>query len=412
MPPAPRERTPFLPSDPPHWAARGLAYLLLGVFAAAIVLAIAVRVPETVASPFVLQPVRGADPVRASRSGTVVAVRAAEGQAIAKGDLLFVIRSTPVGEQSADLRSYETQAAGTAASLANLRREQESQQRADREDDERLQLRLAYLTKAIDSKKQQLALLKQVADRFELLHKEGLVGWTETAERQLEIGKAAAEQEAFENDLEEARKSLDKLRHESAARVVKFQEDERRLTEDGEKARIRIAALQKELVHSQTDELSVLAPCDGTLLRLRVNAPGAYVPEGEILSDLACGGERLQAELTVPQSGMGRLRPGQSVKLLYEAFPYQRYGVQYGTVRWVSPATLAVDSGAGFRAFVDLDDDAVVVDGEARALKPGMRGTARVVVERPRLITYAFEPLRQLRENLAAAPAARRRVAE
>ena len=146
-----------------------------------------------------------------------------------------------------------------------------------------------------------------------------------------------------------------------------------------------------------------MAPCSGTVMRLRVNSPGVYVPEGDVLCELACGGERLQAELTVPQKGLGRLQPGQAVKLLYDAFPYQRYGVHYGTVRWVSPASLAT-ADADFRAFVDLDDDTIRVDGQPRPLKAGMRGTARVVVSRVRLITYAFEPLRQLRENLAASP--------
>jgi membrane fusion protein len=404
VPSPPPPPSPFLNPDPPHWAARGLSYVLLLLFAGAVAVAILLRVPETVATPFVLQPQRGADPVKASRGGIVAAVHATEGQNLEKGAPLFVIRSVPLGERAADLRSFQAQVLGHDASLANIRREQESQQQADREEAERLQLRLAHLARSIEFKKEEQTLLKQVVTRFETLHKEGLIGWTEYAEQQLEANKVQAEMEGLESDIKETQKSVQKLAHESAARLAKFQEQVRQLDADRDKARIRIDPLQSELLNSKTNELTMFAPCAGTVLRLRVNSPGAYVPEGDVLCELACGGERLQAELAVPQKGLGRLQPGQAVKLLYDAFPYQRYGVQYGTVRWVSPASLASDPEVAFRAFVDLDDATIRVDGQPRSLKAGMRGTARVVVSRVRLITYAFEPLRQLRENLAASP--------
>jgi hypothetical protein len=78
----------------------------------------------------------------------------------------------------------------------------------------------------------------------------------------------------------------------------------------------------------------VLAPCSGSLLRQQVEALEALVNEGDLPSDLTCPGAKLQAVLTVPQSGTARVRPGRGVKLLYDAFPYGRYGIRYGTVRW------------------------------------------------------------------------------
>ena len=110
------------------------------------------------------------------------------------------------------------------------------------------------------------------------------------------------------------------------------------------------------------------------------------------------------AELTLPRSGVSRLRPGLGAKVLYDAFPYQRHGVRHGTVQWVSPASVTTDGPATFRAHVEIADTAIRVDGEPRPLMAGMTGQAEVVVGRRALITYAFEPLRQLRENLAGVP--------
>jgi multidrug resistance efflux pump len=395
----------FLSDEPPHWAARGLAYLLIVLFAAALTAAIVVRVPETVSGPFVLEPVRGADPMRASRSGRVSEVRVAEGQAVRRDDPLFVIQSAPVGDRSAELRTLETQLGGIDARFRNARREYESQQQADAQEAERLQKRLAYLPRAIEFKKDQLKLTREVASRYKQLYDEGLTSWAQYAERELEISKAAVEQEELETELLENRSALDKLRHESQVRHVQFDELARRLKEDQATAQIRIAALRRELAHSNTNELTELAPCPGTVLRLQIKGNGAYVTEGEVLADLACGGERLQANLAVPQAGLGRLRPGQQVKLLYDSFPYQRYGVRYGTVTWVTPASLTGEAGEVFHAVIDITDGDIFVDGQPRPLKPGMRGTAQVVVGTVRLITYAFEPLRQLRESIAAPPA-------
>jgi hypothetical protein len=55
---------------------------------------------------------------------------------------------------------------------------------------------------------------------------------------------------------------------------------------------------------------------------------------------------------------------------------------------------------------IDGDDSTIVVNGDPRPLLVGMRGNARVVVGRRSLMSFAFEPLRALRENFASAPAA------
>lgn len=112
----------------------------------------------------------------------------------------------------------------------------------------------------------------------------------------------------------------------------------------------------------------------------------------------------LRAELTVPQSGLAVILPGQSVKLLYDAFPYQRYGVRHGTVRSANPARVPAGDSSLLVVMADLAEQAVFVNGQARPVLPGMSGTARIVIGRRSLIDYAFEPLRGLRETVAQPP--------
>jgi hypothetical protein len=148
------------------------------------------------------------------------------------------------------------------------------------------------------------------------------------------------------------------------------------------------------------NRLVMTAPCAGTVVKLAVRGRGTLVQEGDYLAEIACLDERLQAELKLPQRGMALLRSGQGVTLFYDAFPFQRYGARAATIRWISPTG---DEG-GFRAFADLEVQWVPVGAERRALARGMGGRARVMVSRRSLVSYAFEPIRRLRENLAASP--------
>jgi membrane fusion protein len=400
----PEDAPPFLDSRPPHWAANGLAYSVIAVVALAIVAAVAVQVPETVSSPFVLAPVRGVDPVRASRSGIVAKVFAAEGQEVSKGAPLFLVHSAPLGDRSSELQALGAQLRGAAESLANAEKEYESQTRADAEEGRKLQERMASLTRTIELKKKELALTDEILKKYKTGYEKDLIGWVEYASRQSEVSRVAVELEGFEKEHKESRVALEKLRYEAEARSAKYRELERRLKEETAKSEIRMAVLQKELKHSQSNELSILAPCSGTLLRQPVKASEAFVNEGDLLSELACAGEKLQAELIVPQSGSARVRPGQGVKLLYDAFPYGRYGVRYGTVRWVSPASVGSEDNRSFHAFAEIEDEAIVVEGQPRPLRAGMRGTAKIVLGKRSLISYAFEPLRQLKESFAEPP--------
>jgi multidrug efflux pump subunit AcrA (membrane-fusion protein) len=455
---------PFLDRTPPPWAARSLVWILIGLFAATVIAAVAIDMSETVSARFVLVPERGADQIRAARDGSVAEIRASEAESVDRGQVLLVLRSSAIGDRSAELRALETQMQGAADRLGNERRRHDSQHLADEEEQARLGTRLAHLAQKIEEqsalratrqaryrdtlaiyendieigrreiefKQKAFQVARELADRTERLHKEGIISWLEYSNRQLEASKLAIELEQLDRQVDTARLKVsqlkseeeqreiesrltldqlvserrevqaaaDKLRHEMAARAAAFLELDRSVREESQKSAIRIAALRVELQQSRGNELSVMAPCAGVVLRLSVQRPGAVVKEGESLADLACGGSRLQAELTVPQSAVGQVKPDQPVKLLYDTFPYQRHGVRRATVRWVSPASV----GDNFRAFADIEDEAITVKGERRPLTAGMGGRADVVVGRRSLIAYAFEPLRQLKESVADAP--------
>jgi multidrug resistance efflux pump len=268
-----------------------------------------------------------------------------------------------------------------------------------------LTARLSDFEQMLALKHDALELTRDVVARYRELYERDLLKRTELASYELAAKKAQFEFEDLESEHTQVETKLQRLRHEAEARRVAHREAMRVLREGMERAEIRIATLEEGLTWSEGSQFSVPAPCDGTVLRLHVTSPGTFVKDGETLADLACANEPLRAKLTIPQADVARLEAGQGIKLLYDAFPHQRHGVRFGTLRWVSPASVEERGAHVFRALADVDDESILVNGKQRPLMPGMGGKAKIVVGRRTLLGYAFEPLHQLRESVIDAPA-------
>lgn len=402
LPAAPK--TSFLDLAPPHWAARGLAYALIAAFVLGAIASVAITMPEKVTAQFVLVPVRGADPVKASRSGIVAEVLTSEGQSVNKGDVLVTLRSEIAGERTAELQTIQTQLAGAGESAVNARQKFNSPRLSNEQEIHKLEGRVEHLNILIAHKNNQLALTKQMAASFEKLYSEGIASQAQLVTKQIEVSELESEVVRLNSEQRDARGEIEKLKLGSSAQQTDFRESERKLKEVTQTSEIRANALQSSLANTDGNRVRLIAPCTGTILKLRVKDGGAVINEGEMVAELACGGEQLAAELTVPEAGVGKLKLDQGVKLKYDAFPYQGYGVKGGKLVWLSPAKAENETAQSFKARVELNDKEIAVKGQPKKLAPGMSGTAEIVVGKRTLISYVFEPIRQLRESLADVP--------
>ena len=112
----------------------------------------------------------------------------------------------------------------------------------------------------------------------------------------------------------------------------------------------------------------------------------------------------LEAELLVSSSAIGFVRKGTPVVLHYQAFPYQKFGVQHGAVLRVSRSALSPQEVASllgrqapseplYRVEVRLGAQAIEANGEEYVLRPGMTVEADMLLDRRRMIEWIFEPL-------------------
>src|ERR1700757_3053186 len=109
------------PQEPPPWVIRAAAWVLVGAFLFALLIAIVMRLPESVHCPFVLIPATGADPIQLPRQAIIRHVAVGEGQPVKAGEELFVLRSDEIGSWDTQFRTLNE----------DLRTKQESLNRSE-----------------------------------------------------------------------------------------------------------------------------------------------------------------------------------------------------------------------------------------------------------------------------------------
>ena len=165
----------------------------------------------------------------------------------------------------------------------------------------------------------------------------------------------------------------------------------------------QLASVLQSMAQNEMARAVVLrAPRDGVVSAVLFKE-GQMVSAGQPLLSLLPAGATLQAQLLVPSRAIGFIAPGNRVVLRYQAFPYQKFGQQYGRVDDVSRSALAPSEVAAlvgeqakeplYRVQVALDSQRVMAYGKAEPVKPGMVVEADILMERRRLIEWVFEPL-------------------
>jgi membrane fusion protein len=110
---------------------------------------------------------------------------------------------------------------------------------------------------------------------------------------------------------------------------------------------------------------------------------------------------QLQAELFFPTRAFGFVRPGQQVRLLYDAFPYQKFGAYRGSVTELSHAILSGNETKGpitlkepaYRVTVALERPDIDAYGRKMPLQPDMLLKADVILEQRSLLRWLLDPV-------------------
>ena len=354
-----------------------------------------------------LVPDRGVMRLVPPQAGVVSENPVVEGQAVRRGDVLFVLtvdRASLQGDTQAavqqSLAARRSSLQESARRTVQLREEQSASMRRQLEG---MRAELAQMRLEAEVMGQQLALRRADVEQYEALMK----GENFVSPAALRTRKA---------EMLEVEGRLQALRVKEASHQREITALEARLREQPLHAQAALAEIDRELAavaeaSAETEarrSLVIRAPEDGVVTAV-LAGKGAAVSPGTALASLLPAGAQLRAELFAPSSAVGFLREQQPVHLRYQAFPYQKFGHHDGRVLQVSRTPLQASELASlplreslkgaphaeplYRITVVLERQSVQAYGQAQPLAAGMQLEADVLLDRRRLIEWIFEPL-------------------
>ncbi|MES2297645.1 MAG: HlyD family efflux transporter periplasmic adaptor subunit [Pseudomonadota bacterium] len=351
----------------------------------------------------VLLPTAGVIRILPSQAGVIMEKRVKEGQAVHAGDVLFVL-SSERSSASADapqktvskLLQQRRDSFDTELRQSTMQSRQRVAASAHRADE--LKADVERIDKQIGMQQKRVALAEQAQKRFQELHATNYISAAQLQEKEGEL-------------LDQRQRLADLVRAQAASArdLASAQADMRDLQVQAQRdigaLQRNVSALEQDLTENEARrEIVVRAPQDGMVTAIATEV-GQTVGASVTLASLLPAGAELEAEVYAPSRSAGFIKPGMTVLLRYQAYPYQKFGQYAAQVREVANTAMRADElaipGAAsatpseplYRIRLRLDRQAVQAYGKAMPLKSGMLVDASVMLERRRLYEWILEPL-------------------
>ena len=220
------------------------------------------------------------------------------------------------------------------------------------------------------------------------------------SQRQVEESRAAtlarrAEVESIQERIITQRETLRAIAGQMAQRGLQASRGQ------SEVAASRAVLAEQRAALLRTDRLTLTAPVSGQVGDVSAQVGQRARPDASLVT-IVPRGSRMEVWLYAPSRALGFVHSGQDVRLLFDAFPFQKYGSGRGTVTEVSSVPIepgAIDPALQiqepvFRIRVAIDEVAPRIPGAEARLRPGMTLSANLVLERRRLWEVLFNPVK------------------
>jgi len=243
--------------------------------------------------------------------------------------------------------------------------------------------------------------LNDTLQRFSTLVDIDLVSKLELERRQQEVMMGRQRLEEIRQAHHEADSAITiaRSRMQSYAEEVELQLTQSRMEIDG---------LDREFAALSADAgYAIVAPVAGTVTLLQA-AQGKAVDPRYPLFIIRPQGAQFEVELLAPSKAVGFLEVGQSVNVMYDAFPYQKFGASSGIIERISDSAISprdIDSKIDiaepvYKIRVRLEQQYVEAYGAKFPLHGGMTVRASIVLDQRSFVDWLLEPINAVRGRL------------
>lgn len=352
-----------------------------------------------------LAPEEGLVQISVSQSAQVKSVLFEQGDRVDAGETLFILSQDKKNIQGSGtseelLKKLEQEKNEIRSQILIDRKSLNSDLRATQKLINQLVLEEKHLRAQIQQKEEIVETSKELYERFRRLFEREDVSY-------LELNTQKEKYASQKQGLLSLKQRLllmgrEKLNAENALNTRPI-ESERNVSELNRRL---IELSNKEIDLKSRDNQAVQSPISGTIATLEVKSGSTVYPQ-KLLASILPKNSKLFAEVYIPSRAIGFIRPGQTVRVQYAAFPYQRFGAAEGEVVRVSntvlqpqeiPTAIGLEEPA-YKAFISLEKQTMEGFGEVLPLRPSMSLTAEIILENRSFLDWLLEPLRSRRTS-------------
>ena len=252
---------------------------------------------------------------------------------------------------------------------------------------------IGHLQRQVELDKQQSSIAETVHDREKGLYEDGLT--------------AKAEYEKAQQELLSKRQGTEQLMTSlSTARIQEAQLEQSMIETKMEREReknTQLTALKTALDELKTQmddwELSFLfvSPANGILSYNDVWQKNQNVNGGDkVFSIVAEDTGAIIGKIKLPDSGSGKVKPGQRVNISVTGYPYMEFGFLTGQVQTVS---LLADEAGTYTVTVSLPQELNTSYGKTLDFSGELAGTAQILTDERSVTARLLSPLQYLWEK-------------
>jgi hemolysin D len=178
----------------------------------------------------------------------------------------------------------------------------------------------------------------------------------------------------------------------------------------------QITALENEIEQSknlaknlanQLEKYTVRANVDGTIFELPISREGAVLQPKQLIAEIAPPTNTatdlvFKGEIPASQSESLRAQGiGKDVKLKFDEFPFETYGIVNGKVTWISPNSKIITTPNGnltnYEVKVGLGQTCIKHQKECLQFKSGQPATAEIIIRKRRIMDLIMDPFTKLK---------------
>jgi len=205
--------------------------------------------------------------------------------------------------------------------------------------------------------------------------------------------------------LQEQQRSRQTLTHVSKLALLKSEEQLKDLQRQITSLETEISQNKSQIksLNLQLGQRVLRSPIEGTVFQLPIQRPGVVVQSGQAIAQIAPKNAILAFKAQMPTSESGFLRQGMPVKLKFDAYPFQDYGVIPGHLTLISPDSKILETPQGkievFELEITLDQNYIQDRNKRIVLTPGQTASAEVIIRQRRVIDFILDPFKKLQKG-------------